>query len=161
MCHNGELSYDIVDGVLYYSSSHAHLDSCTGGDCKTMKEGQVIRIGSDGTIDNSLDKDSPVATFVNAGSKASYYGRYAGYGAGYDWDNSEFSRSGSTTYTGAGRKVSKDWRSRNDVSGHLSDGGTGTENAVKDYDAEWQDAWADYCTESAHNADADSERYAG
>jgi hypothetical protein len=158
MCHNGELAYDIVDGVLYYSSSHSHLDSCTGGNCKTMKEGQVLRIGPDGTIDDSTDKDSPVATFVNAGSKASYYGKYAGYGAGYDWDDSNFTsgRSGSTSY----KASDKDWRSRKDVS-CLSDGGTSTENAVKDYDAEWQEAWADYCTESAHNADTDSERYAG
>jgi hypothetical protein len=161
MCHNGELSYDIVDGVLYYSSSHAHLDSCTGGNCKTMKEGQVIRIGSDGTIDNSEDKGSPIATFVNAGGKASYYGtRYAGYGAGYDWNDSDITgRSGSTTYTG--RKASNDWRSKNSVDDYLSDNGTDVGNAVKDYDAEWQDAWSDYCTDSEHNADADSERYAG
>jgi hypothetical protein len=149
MCHNGELAYDVVDGVLYYSSSHSHLDSCTGGNCQTMREGQVIRIGSDGTIDNSLDKDSPIATFVNSGSKASYYGgRYSAY----DWDDSAYS---STSYTNR-----KDWRSQTDVSGHLSDGGTDSENAVKDYDQEWQDAWTEYSTESAHNADS-SERYSG
>jgi hypothetical protein len=160
MCHNGELAYDVVGGVLYYSSSHSHLDSCTGGNCQTMKEGQVIRIASDGTIDNSLDKDSPIATFVNAGSKASYYGRYVGYGAGYDWDDSTYnSRSGSTNYA-AGLKATSDWRSQSDVSGHLSDGGTGADNAVKDYDQEWQDAWTEYSTESAHGADS-SERYSG
>ncbi len=150
MCHNGELSYDIVDGILYYSSSHSHLDSCTGGDCKTMKEGQVIRIGPDGTIDNSLDKDSPVAIFVNSGSKASYYG------SRYDWaDSSYISRSG------ASFGANKDWRGETDVSDFLSGDGDDVSNAVKDYDAEWQEVWADYCTESENSADANSERYAG
>jgi hypothetical protein len=157
MCHNGELAYDIIDGVLYYSSSHAHLDSCTGGNSRTMKEGQVIRIAPDGTIDNTLWDDSPIKTFSNAGSKTSYYGKYAGYGAGYDWDDA--GRSGGSSYTG--RKASNDWRSKNDVDDYLNDGGTGAENTVKDYDQEWQDAWHEYSTDSAHHADDSSERYAG
>ena len=163
MCHNGELAYDVIDGVLYYSSSHSHLDSCTGGNSQTMKEGQVIRIAPDGTIDDSMDAKSPIENFVNSGSKASFYGsRYQGSGEGYDWADSNFNgRSGGTSYA-AGRKVTKDWRNGTNVEDFLSDGETDASNAVKDYDAEWQEAWSDYCTESAHDdSDNSSERYAG
>lgn len=152
MCHNGELAYDIVGGVLYYSSNHAHLDSCTGGNCKTMKEGQVIRIGSDGVIDDSMDSDSPIENFVNSGSKASYYSKYAGYdySNAFDWDKD---LEGRTT---------RDLYSRRGTGGdHLLGDKADTGDVVRDYDAEWQEAWEEYSKESAHDYDEASERYSG
>lgn len=167
LSHSGELSYEVIDGVLYYSSNWSHLDSCTGGDSTVLKEGQVIRISSDGTIDDSLCTDSPVKQFT---SKAyAHYGRYLGYGIGGDDEyygcvgggNSSHVRNYQSGGRGTvGRKGATKWQHEQGVDGYL-DGATEGAQTVRDYDNEWQDAWADYCTESEHHVTTDSERYAG
>ena len=165
MSHSGELSYEVVNGVLYYSSSWTHLDSCTGGDSTVLKEGQVIRISPDGTIDDSLVEGSPVKTFK---SKAhAYYGRYTGYWSEEDYFTGGRSGAGhvrnrrSGARGTAGRKANNRWQTEYDVDGYLDDASSGSA-ATRDYDEEWQSAWADYCTDSEHHITADgNERYAG
>jgi len=138
LSHSGEIAYEIIDGVLYYSSSWLHLDSCTGGDSDVLKEGQVIRISPDGTVDSSSDTDSPIKPFT---SNARYRNR----------------RSGGRGTTG--RKESTSWQ---DAGGYLSNDDT-TTDTTRDYDTEWQNAWAEYCTESEHSGSDDDHtaRYAG
>lgn len=163
LSHSGELAYDIIDGVLYYSSSWSHLDSCAGGDSKVLKDGQIIQISPDGAIANSRDMDSSIKPFV---SKArTHYGNY-GY-ANWLSEDDEYtiasSRSGGRVHVrnygtggrgGAGRKETTNWQHDNDVGGYLTPGDG--ENTVRDYDADWQDAWAEYCTQSAHSVSEDA-----
>jgi hypothetical protein len=167
MCHNGELAYDIVDGVLYYSSNWAHLESCTGGDSTVLKTGQVLRIGTDGVVENSIDDDSALKKFEHAKTTTSYYGSYSEY----DFTGSNHVSTGrSRNYSsggrgGAGRKETGNWSADQGVNDYLNGGratgdGDDADANVKDYDDEWQTAWADYCTESAHTADS-NEGYAG
>lgn len=174
LSHSGEIAYEIIDGVLYYSSSWLHLDSCTGGDSDVLKEGQVIRVSSDGTVDNSWDTDSPVKPFS---SKAlpNYLGcgEYNRYGAWNSADDDRYFTSGRSSAQhyrnrrsggrgAAGRKESTSWPHEQDAGGYLSNDDT-TAGTTRDYDAEWQTAWAEYCTESEHSGSDDeyTERYAG
>jgi len=170
LSHSGEIAYEIIDGVLYYSSSWLHLDSCTGGDSDVLKEGQVIRISPDGTVDSSSDTDSPIKPFTSkAQSLYTGYGGYNCYGA---WDASDDNRYLATGRSGAryrnrrsggrgttGRKESTSWQ---DAGGYLSNDDT-TTDTTRDYDTEWQNAWAEYCTESEHSGSDDDHtaRYAG
>lgn len=172
LCHSGELAYEIIDGVLYYSSSWSHLDSCTGGNSTVLTEGQVIRISPDGTIADSTVKSSPIEKFTS--TAYSLYGRgkgdYSSYGNYYDDTYSATGRSGghSRNYSsggrgGAGRKESTAWQNEN----YLDGSGNVTDPTTRDYDGEWQDAWADYCTQSEHSntgfetEEELAERYAG
>ncbi len=150
MCHSGELAYDIIDGVLYYSSSWSHLDSCTGGDSNVLKDGQVIRIGSDGTVDCSFDKNSPVKPFVTA-TAASYYGY--GIAVAGNWR-------ASGGHGNAGRRETGTWQHEQDASGYLDETAS-TDSTPRDYDAEWQEAWSTYTSESEHSQVEDCEGYAG
>jgi hypothetical protein len=155
LSHSGELSYEIIDGVLYYSSSWSHLDSCTGGNSTVLTEGQVIRISPDGTIADSTVKSSPIEMFTSTAYSA--YGRgknaYSAYGNYYDDTYTSTGRSGghSRNYAsggrgGAGRKEATTWQHE----GNLDGSGNVTDSTARDYDGEWQDAWADYCTQSEH-----------
>jgi len=169
LSHSGELAYEIIDGVLYYSSSWSHLDSCTGGDSDVLKEGQVLRISPDGTVEDSNEADSPVKTFV---TKAPSYSSYGGYGRYSAWDVDD-DRYLSTGRSGGGYRRSKrgntsglrdatgEWHEQG-AGGYLN-GTTGSDSTPRDYDDEWQSAWADYCTESEHSgSDSEhAERYAG
>lgn len=162
LSHGGELAYEIIGGVLYYSSSWSHLDSCTGGDSTVLKEGHVIRISPDGTIADSKAENPSLETFV---SKAhSYYGgRYAAYGS---WAGDEDGYTINTHrnhlrggYGSTGRQANRG------VSGYL-DNDAATNSSVRDYDNDWQDAWANYCTQSEHLVVDDeyneyNERYSG
>lgn len=169
MSHSGELAYDIIDGVLYYSSSWSHLDSCTGGDSNVLKDGQVIRIGSDGTVDCSFDKDSPVKPFVSA-TAASYYGygvtdadNWSDYNT-YTGSARQYNRNRSSGGRGAaGRRESSTWQHEQGVGGYLESTAS-TDSATRDYDSDWQDAWATYTSESEHSQlghDTESDLYAG
>lgn len=172
MSHSGELAYDIIDGVLYYSSSWSHLDSCTGGDSNVLKDGQVIRIGSDGTVDCSFDKDSPVKPFVST-IIASYYGYGYDVNDADNWAETYSVRTGSARqhyrnrasggHGNAGRRESGTWQHEQGVSGYLGSAAASTDSATRDYDAEWQEAWATYTSESEHAqpSDASCEGYAG
>lgn len=166
LCHSGELAYEIIDGVLYYSSSWSHLDSCTGGNSTPLSEGQVIRIGPDGTIADSTVEDSPIEKFTSTA-----YSHYGGKGCGgyssyYDDANwKSTGRSGSYTKSynsggrgGAGRKEATAWQDQ-----ELDGTGNVTDATTREYDGEWQDAWADYCTQSEHSVVGhdDNDRYAG
>jgi len=146
LCHNGELAYEIIDSVLYYSSCWSHLDSCTGGDSKPFVEGQVIRISSNGVITNSQEKDSTAKPFV---SKAADYwgsgntiGGYYTSGKGirqvhnYAYCGGQYSKDASTWWDERGEK---------ERAGH-TDGGC-ADAETKDYDSEWQEAWSVYCAE--------------
>jgi hypothetical protein len=176
LSHSGEIAYEIIGGVLYYSSSWTHLDSCTGGDSDVLKEGQVIRISPDGTVDDSNKVDSPIKSFA---SKAKL--SYLSYGGGYNryaaWDATDddrypyaSGRSSAQHYRNrqsggrgtAGRKESTSWQHEQSAIGYLGDG-AGTDTTPRDYDEEWQRAWADYCTDSEHTGSDDdhSSRYAG
>jgi hypothetical protein len=173
MCYSGELAYDIINGVLYYSSSWSHLDSCTGGDSDVVKDGQVIRISADGTVANSNDVDSPVKAFeskISATPHNSRYGIYSGYWDGDDEKYVSSSNAASVTRShhlrnyGTGRrgdtgqKASGDGQHGHDTDGHLS-----SDAVVRDYDTEWQSAWAEYCSLSAHSMSDEEheEQYAG
>ena len=154
LCHSGELAYDIIDGVLYYSSSWSHLDSCTGGNSTVLSEGQVIRISPDGTIADSTDTDSPVAKFTSK-SYSQYVGR--GYGRGYYDDSNWTANRRSGSYT---KDYSSDYSS--DDSG-LDGTGNVIDSTTREYDGEWQEAWSDYCTNSEHSVVGhdDNDRYSG
>lgn len=167
LCYRGELSYEVIDGVLYYSSSWAHLDSCTGGNGTVLTEGQVLRISPDGTFANSAVESSPLAKFTSTTCSQYGYGKYTGY---YNDAYTVPGRCGSHCRTfdsagqsGAGRKESTPWQSE----GGLDDSGNVADSTTRDYDGEWQDAWADYCTQSEHaqtgfeTEDELTERYAG
>lgn len=153
LCHSGELAYDIIDGILYYSSSWSHLDSCTGGNSTVMKEGQVIRISSDGTVANSEDTNPAVKPFKSGVSKY-WYGSYCG--SSYSSHKRNYSTGGRGS---SGRKESITWQHDHNVDGYLETNA----NTARDYDTEWQEAWANYTSESEHSgSDEDySERYAG
>jgi hypothetical protein len=168
LSHNGELAYEVIDGVLYYSSSWSHLDSCTGGNSNTLKEGQVLRISSDGTIANSSDEDSPIKPFVSK-ARAFCTSRYnwtvdsEGYYVATGRSGSGHTRNYASGGRGCfGRKESASWEYEHGVDGYLESGKT-SDATVRDYDAEWQEAWADYCTQSEHSLSDEehAERYAG
>lgn len=151
MLHGGELATVVLDGVLYYSSSWAHLDSCTGGDSTPLKNNQVIRIGSDGVVYNSTEANSPLAPFV---SQATGYGYL-----GSDWWAKGYtpnSRSGSYTYPstdGSRRETAEcqaDYTYKYGASEYLEEITTDGTNDVPDWDSEWQKAWAEYSTQSEH-----------
>lgn len=159
LCHSGELAYEIIDGVLYYSSSWSHLDSCTGGNSNVLSEGQVIRISPDGTIADSTVSDSPIEKFTSK-SYTTYGKSY--YTRGYDdtaWSST--GRSGSST-----KSYTKSYNSGG-CSGtslqELDSTGNVTDAAERHYDDEWCDAWAEYCTQSEHSVVGhdDNDRYAG
>jgi hypothetical protein len=128
MCHNGELAVVEVEGVYYYSSSWKHLDSCTGGDSKTFAEGEVWKFSADGTIAKSTDKGSSVETFKAGSDDYSYYERYTG---------------GSTSYMHQDSKQRKGKRSKRWWEDEVK---TPVMSNIKDYDKEWVDAWATYCS---------------
>jgi hypothetical protein len=139
LCHSGELAYEIIDGILYYSSSWSHLDSCTGGDSKVFKEGQVLRISSDGTVANSREKNSPIKQFVSqAPDYWGGYGTYACYGG----------MGGTTTRTRVRRSYQPptggSWDAERE--GGFDEARTAR---VREYDNEWQEAWATYCAENS------------
>lgn len=171
MVHNGELAYVVIEGVLYYSSGWAHLDSCTGGDSKPLSDNQVLRINSGGVVDNSEAVNSPVAPFV---SKAASYTL-----CGEGW----WSKDGDNTYKqytsrnyasggrgGAGKKENNKWQSEHNIGGYLEEitsPNTNTDTDARDYDADWQQAWMEYSTQSEHDipdeewAEREHERYSG
>jgi hypothetical protein len=157
LCHSGELAYEITGGVLYYSSSWSHLDSCTGGNSTPLSEGQVIRISPDGTIADSLVADSPIEKFVS--TAYSYYGIKGGYKTSYyddtSWNSTGSSGSHTKSYNYGGR-INTGQRQLDSI-------GDITESTTQNYDSEWQDAWADYCTQSEHGmvGHAENETYAG
>ncbi len=151
LSYSGELAYDIIDGVLYYSSSWTHLDSCTGGNGTVITDGQVIRVSADGTVANSADVDSPIKAFESKALSASCIARYGTY-SGYNWESDKYvaphqnqdysvSRCG-----GAGRKGLRSWQAEHDVDGYLS---KTADDIVRDYDTDWQSAWAEYCSPSS------------
>ena len=159
MNHNSELAFDVVDGVLYYSSSLIHLDSCTGGSGTKMKDGEVIRVAADGSIARSIDADSGVKEFKSRADEFTY-----GYGSGSSYYSK---RSSDYTYNkGTGSGV---WDGDKENLRDYFAEGNDDPNATKgrDYDHEWQSAWSEYCTESEHtpsgdpNQDAFNENYAG
>jgi len=147
LCHSGELAYDIIDGVLYYSSSWLHLDSCTGGGSKVLKDGQVIRISPDGTVDNSLDADSPLKPFVSAAHSP----WYTNYRCGHTSWNTEATYGhgrGSSAY----HKEGGTWTTGQDVSPYFKNkDAAGEDLPPRDYDVEWQQAWAEYTDASEHD----------
>ena len=165
LCHSGELAYEIIDGVLYYSSSWSHLDSCTGGNSTVLTEGQVIRISPDGTIADSTVKSSPIEKFTS--TAYSHYGRkgtYSGYESYYDDTYCATGRSGGRNRNYVSDGTGKaDWQNES----HLDGSGNVTDSTTRDYDGEWQEAWADYCTQSEHSntgfetEEELAERYAG
>jgi hypothetical protein len=143
LSHSGELAYEIIGGVLYYSSSWSHLDSCTGGNSRVLTEGQVIRISPDGTIADSTVESSPIEKFTS--TAYSQYGRSGGRNWNYYDDT--YITSYSSGRGGAGRKEATTWQNAD----YLDDNGNVTDATARDYDGEWQDAWADYCTQSEHS----------
>ncbi len=167
LCSSGELAYEVIDGVLYYSSSWSHLDSCTGGNSTVIKDGQVIRISADGAIANSSDLDSPIKAFESKTAATSYNARYGLYNWGGDEPptaaSSKHRRNyGSGGRSGVGRKANQSWQHEHDVDGYL-DKSTDTNGVVRDYDSDWQSAWADYCSPSEHGLSDEehAEHYAG
>ena len=119
--HNGELNLCEYRGVWYYSSSAKHLESCIGHNSgiKTLGEGETVRFSKDGTME-------VVEPFV---SKAPEY-----------WGK-KFGCSNTTRWYESGKRS-------------IYRGGTGssvvTEDAefaeanVRDFDAQWREAWAEY-----------------
>jgi hypothetical protein len=151
MCHSGELAVVEIDGVYYFSSSWKHLDSCTGGDSHTFAKGEVWKFSSDGTVSKSTVKDSGVKPFVStAPDHWGGYGRYCGYSGRWnddEWTTGSTRASSSTGHRrnrssggrgGLGKKASQSWWEEQEV-----DAATG----VRDYDQEWADAWASYCSD--------------
>ena len=161
MNHKGELAFDIVDGVLYYSSSLTHLDSCTGGSGTKMKDGEVIRIAPDGSIARSIDADSGVKEFLSKADDYTY-----GYGTASSYYGS---RSNAFDYKGKKGIGSGAWDGDKDNLRDYFSEGNDDPNATegRDYDHEWQAAWSEYCTESEHTSTGDltqdtpNENYAG
>jgi len=149
--HSGELAYEIIDDVLYYSSHWSHLDSCTGGDSTPFVEGQVICISSNGALANSQVKDSTVKPFI---SKATDY-----------W-STNLGRSYISCSTGRrvhnygyqsqyGNDAHRWWAEKEKGGGSQTTDGRCADAETKDYDSEWQDAWSVYCAE---HPDEKSER---
>ena len=139
MSHNGELAVVEVEGVYYYSSSWKHLDACTGGDCHTFGEGEVWKFNKDGFVGSSNQPNSHVAAFVSTGGKWGYYNSsaYSGY-------------STSRNYASGGRetscrKASGYWLEDADQ----TSGAASRSSAVREYDAEWAEAWGTYCNEES------------
>ncbi len=154
MCYSGELSYDIVGGVFYYSSSGKHLDSCTGGNATRMTEGQVIRIDSNGNIENSSNAGSVVKAFKSTAYTYTPY-EYCGYnGKGKE----TWQRSG-------GNSWKKESNSTSTINLFDESSENTSEDGVQDVDHEWQQSWAEYCTDSENvvlgHDDADNDHYAG
>jgi len=162
MCHSGELAVVEVDGVYYFSSSWKHLDSCTGGDSHTFAEGEVWKFSSDGTISKSTVKGSGVKPFVSTAPDYWGYSRYYGYSSRWDddkWTTGSTRASSSAGHRrnrssggrgGPGKKASQNWWEDQEV-----DAATG----VRDYDQEWADAWASYCSENGGAEDEYAEAH--
>lgn len=151
MSHSGEVAVVEIDGVWYYSSSWKHLDACTGGDSHTLGEGEVWKFNENGLVGSSNQADSDVKAFVSTSS--GNWGYYSSDG-----------RSGAATYNVkrnyVGRKAAKNWWENEDV----TDRTTQTNTEVRDYDQEWADAWASYCSEGANEMSDEkfeSSRFAG
>lgn len=160
MCHNGELAVVEIDGVVYYSSSWKHLDSCTCGDSRTLKDGEVIRFSKDGTVVSSLDGNPEVPAFETKSTYRwglyNYSGRYTGSTSANHVRNYASGGRGNS-----GRKASSSWVEDQEIADACNVSGS----AARDYDAEWADAWAAYCEQdggSIHSmSDDEFERYAG
>jgi hypothetical protein len=135
MCHSGELAVVEVEGVYYYSSSWKHLDSCTGGNSKVFKEGEVWRFSADGTVARSTDEESGVKEFIAGPDDYSYYEGYC-------------SSSAYTTHRNRAKGGQKTW-----WEDHNATVSSANSSDVKDYDKEWVDAWASYC--AANDDDAE------
>ena len=129
--HNGDLTVAKKGDVWYYSSSWAHLQSAIGiGDeVITLKEGETFKF----ELVNGKIVRSELPKFVS--SVSSYwvkkYGGYQSTSTAYDWDD----KMDSNKRHGKRKSYYED----------------NTNVAVKDYDAEWREAWETYCTESEHS----------
>lgn len=159
MCHSGALAVVEVDGVWYYSSSWKHLDSCTGGDCHTFGEGEVWKFNANGLVGSSTQQGSDVKAFVStAPDHWSCYG-YGRYSRRYDdasWSTGSRRASSHTrNYSsggrgGPGKKASQSWWGDQEVDAATS---------VRDYDQEWADAWASYCSDDGDSGDEYAEAH--
>lgn len=155
--HNGSLAYSVTDGVCYFSSSDKHLATFLPHDAvvQDVKEGQVLKFHSDGTVQ---DSEQSHIEGVKAG------GDY------WDWDGWEGGRHygtgcGTTTYypkTGRGASKVKDTATKNTTDGTLvrtypnytdtETRTTGTASSgtslLDDWDGrgrdEWNEAWDKY-----------------
>jgi len=153
LCHSGELAVVELDGIWYYSSNWKHLDSCTGGDSHTFGEGEVWKFNANGLVGTSLQEGSDVKAFVSTAVDHWHYysrGRYAG---GYDWNDTA---SGHTrNYSsggrgGPGKKASRGWWQDQEVDETVG-------SKTRDYDSEWADAWASYCSQGSGDDAEDSD----
>jgi len=129
--HNGDLTVARKGNVWYYSSSWAHLHSCIGDadEAITLKEGQTLKFTVDET--GNIVKEE-LAKFVS--SAPDYWIKKYGCSNAYDWDDND-------RWEGARRhgRSSKAWTETNKPA-----------TQPRDYDAEWRQAWEEYCTDSEH-----------
>jgi hypothetical protein len=124
--HNGEINIAQYRGVWYYSSSAKHLESCIGHNAtiRQIAEGETLCFSEDGTC-------KTVKPFVSAAPE--YWGKKYGCSNTTDW----FQRRKQYQHQGAEASTSR-W------------GDSEYEKAaagVRDYDAEWREAWAAYNNE--------------
>ena len=115
--HNGELHYCRYRGCWYYSSSAKHLESCVGHNTtiKQVSEGETLRFSPDGTLETLLP-------FVS--NAPEYWGKKYGCSNTTDW------------WADKKKSPTSKWDTNYDYEKSTA--------GVKDFDAEWREAWASY-----------------
>jgi hypothetical protein len=116
--HDGQLAYAVYNGVVYYSSDKSHLASIVDADVFTFVEGQVVKFGCDGIVQDS-EQGQIAALDV-----------WAGYG--YNWS----SRSCAKKTDRAVQDDYEAWVARRESGAILEDG-----------DENFRDAWSHYIHE--------------
>jgi len=140
--HNGDLTVcPVGDGLWYYSSSWAHLETCIGyhKDSITLKEGQTLKfsVGPTGAV-----VMEEAAKFESEAPE--YWAKRYGCSNAEDW----------TKYIDAGGKTRYIQKHHGRMEKAYTEpvgSAICSTTAIRDYDADWRSAWEDYCGESEHN----------
>jgi hypothetical protein len=151
--HNGEINIALAaDGCWYYSSNRIHLLACIGHNetVRTIKEGETLKFSLTAAGDVVMET---VAEFISTAPE--YWTRKYGScntvsGA---WDghysaDSDCYGGGAHNYAGKRRhgRGGKGYTYNEDFTSHNSVGTT----LVRDYDAQWREAWEEYTTNNEH-----------
>jgi hypothetical protein len=139
--HNGDLSIACDEnGTYYYSSAWSHLESVVGHteNFVTLAEGETMKF----SLKEGVVEMEKVAGFTSAAPD--YWTRKYGCSNTNNWkrkgyttyEHDDYDATGSTYYYDSKKDSSKKDKS---------------EEAARDYDGEWRDAWDSYACESEHS----------